>query len=154
MSNFVFVANYLNFPWCSYSITWLDHLGHSFPNLYLCNQTYSRDKTWYLYWEPVAFGWSFHPNQNIQYEKYFKSSELEFPLCIHSTESPDGWVWKAPLEGTWSNPPAQTGTPTANFPHNFWVSPVMETPQLSGQPVLVLGVSQSEKVFSDVQMLK
>lgn len=63
---------------------------HSFPNLYLCNQTYSRDKTWYLYWEPVAFGWLYHPNQNIQCQKYFKSSELEFPSCIHSS-----WWWMA-----------------------------------------------------------
>lgn len=63
-------------------------------------------------------------------------------------------LWRAPGP----TPPAQAGIPTANFsgpcPDNFQVSSMMETPQLSVQPLQVLGHSQGDKIFLDVQMLK
>lgn len=49
-------------------------------------------------------------------------------------ESQNGWGWKAPLELTWPNLPAQAEPTTkadclGPCPHNSWLSEHMETPQ-------------------------
>jgi len=49
------------------------------------------------------------------------------------TESQKDWGWKGTLEVIWSNPSAQAGPPTADFPgrcpDSFWVSPRKEIQQ-------------------------